>query len=232
MSEHHYIEKCKCGFVIRQCRCAGEKTIRIVPCDHAQTPPPRQEGMTASRYSWNPRGMVEHPEGVYMRFDDHVLATQRETITRLEGDMKAACGELLVSLDDAPPGSLVAKLVLANRVLRSKNASLQARLTASEQLAQERVKCMADQSRIVRELSAAQKWTPDRPTVAGWYWYRSIGDPADIVQVYESADGAWMIVGVNVRWMSMDVFYEQRDEFGELLREDIEFQGPLTPGKE
>ena len=198
---------------------------------------PRQEGMTREWVEEFARDFMRNHECEaecghdWHRFLAHD-ALQRETITRLEGDMKAACGELLVSLDDAPPGSLVAKLVLANRVLRSKNASLQARLTASEQLAQERVKCMADQSRIVRELSAAQKWTPDRPTVAGWYWYRSIGDPADIVQVYESADGAWMIVGVNVRWMSMDVFYEQRDEFGELLREDIEFQGPLTPGKE
>ena len=88
---------------------------------------------------------------------------------------------------------------------------LQARLTASE---------------------AAHKWTRERPTKEGWYWYRSIGDPADIVQVYESADGVWMIVGVNVRCMSIATFAAERDEYDELVHEDLQWQGPLTPGEE
>ena len=88
---------------------------------------------------------------------------------------------------------------------------LQARLTASE---------------------AKLKWTRERPTKEGWYWYRSIGDPADIVQVYESADGVWMIVGVNVRCMSIATFAAERDEYDELVHEDLQWQGPITPGEE
>lgn len=66
-------------------------------------------------------------------------AAQRQTIERLEreleqmkSDAKDACGELMVSLDDSPPGSLVAKLVCANRVLRSERGHLARELTQAQ----------------------------------------------------------------------------------------------------
>lgn len=32
----HFIEKCKHGIVVRQCRCPGPKIERIVPCAHEE----------------------------------------------------------------------------------------------------------------------------------------------------------------------------------------------------
>lgn len=53
-------------------------------------------------------------------------------LAQLQADLAAACGELLVDINDAPPGSLAAKLVHANRVLRSNLATAQARVKELE----------------------------------------------------------------------------------------------------
>lgn len=52
-------------------------------------------------------------------------------LAAMTAERDEACGELLVSLDDAPIGSLAGKLVTANRVLRSHLATLQATLQAT-----------------------------------------------------------------------------------------------------
>ena len=51
-----------------------------------------------------------------------------QQLAAMTAERDEACGELLVSLDDAPIGSLAGKLVTANRVLRSHLATLQATL--------------------------------------------------------------------------------------------------------
>ena len=109
---------------------------------------------------------------------------QRETITRLEGEVKRyELGEVVV----------------ANRI-----RELQARLTASE---------------------SAKKWTRERPTVAGWYWWRKgPGYSKDMTAVsYDENQSEWKakFLGLkgSISTLPVDVC-------------DGEWQGPLTPEKE
>lgn len=66
--------------------------------------------------------------------NEHITCCRAENAEKLSqlaamtAERDEACGELLVSLDDAPIGSLAGKLVTANRVLRSHLATLQATL--------------------------------------------------------------------------------------------------------
>ena len=138
---------------------------------------------------------------------------QRDTIARLEARVQRAETTLEQAGYTYTEGAAAWKPPLGPSAVPFLDTidQLQAHMTASE---------------------AAKKWTTERPTKEGWYWYRSIGDPADIVQVYESADGVWMIVGVNVRCMSIATFAAERDEYDELVHEDLQFQGPITPGEE
>lgn len=53
---------------------------------------------------------------------------QREKLAAYEEDMNAARGELGVRLEESPIGSLVSKLVMANRVLRSERSNLQSQV--------------------------------------------------------------------------------------------------------
>lgn len=63
---------------------------------------------------------------------DHValelLTPILDELCLFHGDIQAAAGELTVALDDAPPGSLPARLLRANRILRSERATLQRQL--------------------------------------------------------------------------------------------------------
>lgn len=70
---------------------------------------------------------AEEAQGYLVKIEH--LADQLAAMTT---ERDEACGELLVSLDDAPIGSLAGKLVTANRVLRSHLATLQATLAARE----------------------------------------------------------------------------------------------------
>lgn len=42
---------------------------------------------------------------------------ERDELLQLRADVRAAAGELMVDLGDAPPGSLVARLLVANRLM-------------------------------------------------------------------------------------------------------------------
>lgn len=75
------------------------------------------------------------------------LAAREAELAVWGNDQKAACGELLVSLDDSPPGSLVNRLVIANRVLRSN-------LTAAVQRAEQA------EARVA-ELEGGEKRVPE-----------------------------------------------------------------------
>jgi hypothetical protein len=54
------------------------------------------------------------------------IAWLTQQLATMQADVAAACGELMVSLEESPPGSLVARLVIANRVLRSNLAAMTA----------------------------------------------------------------------------------------------------------
>lgn len=104
-------------------------------------------------------------------------AAQRETIRRLEVELK--------KWRDSFAGHVYVK----NEEWSAKCEevrSLQARLTASE---------------------AKLKWTTVRPTVAGWYWWRTTNVPATIIELREM--GNVVIVPMKTG----------------------EWQGPLTPGE-
>lgn len=74
----------------------------------------------------------------------------------------------------------------------------------------------------VRRLQQARKWTRERPTAAGWYWWRRRGRLSIVSIVWEplASDGTgyFEVRGDNLLW-SLDSL-------------DGEFQGPLTPGEE
>ena len=55
-----------------------------------------------------------------------IAAEYKAQLEAMNQERVSACGELLVSLDDAPVGSLAGKLVTANRVLRAKLATMTA----------------------------------------------------------------------------------------------------------
>lgn len=65
------------------------------------------------------------------------LQAQAAALAAYEQDMNAARGELGVSLEESPIGSLVSKLVMANRVLRSEHNTLQQQLADAQQTIKE-----------------------------------------------------------------------------------------------
>ena len=59
------------------------------------------------------------------------LMEARNQVKIMKADVEAACGELLVSMDDSPPGSLVSQLVIANRILSSRIRAVETELDES-----------------------------------------------------------------------------------------------------
>ena len=92
----------------------------------------------------------------------------------------------------------------AGTVLVEKISELQARLTASE---------------------AKRKWTTEKPTAEGEYWFRSDATKPITVSVYRAAENDLIAqIGCN------DIPMDDLDAFDQT--EDGEWQGPLTPGEE
>ena len=52
---------------------------------------------------------------------DSKIGKLQAKVRQLEADVEAAAGELMVDMADAPPGSLVARLLIANRLLSRKH---------------------------------------------------------------------------------------------------------------
>lgn len=84
-----------------------------------------------------------------------------QQLAAMTAERDEACGELLVSLDDAPIGSLAGKLVTANRVLRSHLATLQATLAEREELV-EGLKTELEEYRSLAEKLGAEKAISER----------------------------------------------------------------------
>lgn len=226
-----------------QTDCQSLKDVRgQAPC--TCTPPPRQEGMTRVQFKEHVKACAEAKlSELYYAYRDALIAhdaAQRETITRLEGEVKRyELGEVVV----------------ANRI-----RELQARLTASE----ERIHSITESvlttfkwefnldsggkdgpifrrkdwqtsfepivyTMTIEEIiqqglptRQAKRWTRERPTVAGWYWWR-IQEDSDpfVVEVVREGGKLW------AQWI-------RRGRIATWLVSDHggEWKGPLTPGEE
>ncbi len=42
------------------------------------------------------------------------------------------------------------------------------------------------------------RWTKDKPTVEGWYWYESDTEDSSVVLVYQDGDGVMFMCGPEV----------------------------------
>lgn len=145
------------------------------------------------------RQMVEH---LFTEIVDQSIA-QRETIARLEGELakweRPFDADMLNEMKaQASHGNSLAAQQAYINALEHGVKHLQTRLTASE---------------------AKHEWTRERPTVAGWYWFRSSSDHTpECVHVVDVE--IVMVAGSNK-------IRDPKTMFGY----GCEWQGPLTPGE-
>lgn len=155
MSEH-FVEKCPCGIIISQCRCAeglGEKkTVRIVPCRHATQP-----------------AMTDHaPLGTVEQLRAHVA--------ELEGQLEKAT--------NAPDHWLRKNFQLEQQLatVTAERDATQKNMEANGVLYR---KLFEEHLDAQHQLAArTYTWTTARPTVAGdWYW-QAPGFGPEVFRVY------------------------------------------------
>ncbi len=74
-------------------------------------------------------------------------------------------------------------------------------------------------------MTAGQRWSRDRPSKEGWYWFRNDVLVASVVLVYQDVGEAWYMTGPEVD--TCELFELDRDEDDVVL--NSEWQGPITP---
>ena len=94
----------------------------------------------------------------------------------------------------------------ATQIREDQIAQLQARLTASE---------------------AAKKWTTERPTKAGWYWFSTQAAIKESIQVEPEIVNVQPHDGELCIKLDEDLYWPVTK-----YSEEYEWQGPLTPGEE
>ena len=83
---------------------------------------------------------------------------ERDELLQLRADVRAAAGELMMDLGDAPPGSLMARLLVANRLMSRERDALRGTVRATlPGLSDEADKCIAALWEARRERDEARE---------------------------------------------------------------------------
>ena len=80
--------------------------------------------------------------------------------------------------------------------------------------------------------AAQSVWSMDKPTKAGWYWFRFEGGKERIVQVYHHVDGGWCMAWPQIEHGQIAVLIRSGGSFDELVHQGGEWAGPLPMPRE